>query len=203
MEPDDHGPKMQVLSERERRFVYSYLNGGGRDAADAARQAGYSDPGHGATIRVTAHRLLHSQKVLDALEEEGRKHFHGLLVPAVAAAGALIANPKHAQHAHAVFTTLARLGLGERTEHKVTVEHVADDRVLALAQRFAAELGVDEMKLVGGNVIDGDVGAGNVRGVVEADGRSGEAGGGAGAEDEVLERREDGGIPRRPKCPSP
>jgi len=117
------GPRMQALSERERKFVWHYLmNEGPPNASQAARDAGYADPGgDNATIRVRAHVLMHRDRVLAALEEVGRKSFRGLLGPAVKAAARLIETEKHPDHSKAVFTTLARLGLGEKSSVDVTV----------------------------------------------------------------------------------
>ncbi len=149
---EELGPAMLQCNERERAFVWAYLRNGG-NGADAAREGGYSDQHEAA--KVQAHRLLHRDRVLLAIDEVGRQAFRTLLVPAVRAAAALIGDRKHHAHANAVFTTLARLGLGEKTEHKVVVEHTTDDRLLELARKWAGELGVEELKLVGGNVIDG------------------------------------------------
>jgi phage terminase small subunit len=149
MSEPELGPAMLQCSERERAFTWAYLRNGG-NGAGAAREAGYSD--HMDACKVQAHHLLHRERVILAIDEVGRQAFRTLLVPAVKAAAALIANPKHHAHANAVFTTLARLGLAERTEHKVVVEHVADDRMLEIARRVAAELGVEEMRLIGGNI---------------------------------------------------
>lgn len=111
---------MQALSERERKFVWFYVtNEGPPNAAQAARDAGYSDVSEGAKVR--AHALMHRERVILALEEVGRKAFRGLLGPAVRAASRLIENDKHTDHSKAVFTTLARLGLGEKSSVDVSV----------------------------------------------------------------------------------
>lgn len=114
------GPRMQALPERERKFVWFYLtNDGPPNGAQAARDAGYSDASEGAKVR--AHALLHRERVILALEEVGKKAFRGLLGPAVKAAAQLIQNEKHVDHSKAVFTTLARLGLGEKSTLDVNV----------------------------------------------------------------------------------
>jgi hypothetical protein len=114
------GPKMQALPERERKFVWFYLtNEGPPNGAQAARDAGYSDAAEGAKVR--AHALLHRERVILALEEVGKKAFRGLLGPAIKATAAMIADPKHVDHAKVVSSTLARLGLTERTGVDVNV----------------------------------------------------------------------------------
>jgi hypothetical protein len=144
------GPRMQALPERERKFVWYYLtNEGPPNGAQAARDAGYSDIAEGAKVR--AHALLHRERVIQALEEVGKKAFRGLLGPAVKAAAQLIQNEKHADHSKAVFTTLARLGLGEKSTVDVNVggELTVNHTDSALADlRTLIGLGVAEEKLV-------------------------------------------------------
>ena len=114
------GPRMSALSERERKFVWFYVtNEGPPNGAQAARDAGYSD--HLEAAKVQASRLMHKERVLLALEEVGKKAFRGLLGPAVKAAAQLIQSEKHPDHSKAVFTTLARLGLGEKSSVDVNV----------------------------------------------------------------------------------
>lgn len=142
------GPKMQACSERERKFVWHYLQNGG-DGAKAARAAGYSDQKEAA--KVTACRALQRERVLEALDEVGRRAFRELLVPAVIATRTLIKNKKHPKHAQTVLSTLSRLGLVERTgvdlnmTGEVTVNHT-DAAVNDL--RVLVGLGVAREKLV-------------------------------------------------------
>ncbi len=144
------GPKMQACSERERKFVWAFLQNGGKDASSAARQAGYPDTGSGG-IRVRAHALMHRERVLAALDEVGRKAFRGLLIPAVVAAEALLDEPKHADHVKAVFGVLSRNGLGEKSgldvniSGEVTLNHT-DSAVEDL--RRLKELGMPRERLL-------------------------------------------------------
>jgi phage terminase small subunit len=116
------GPKMQACSERERKFVWFYVTDNDENASEAARKAGYADPGKdSASIRVQAHALMHRERVLAAIDEVGRKAFRGLLIPAVKATSKLIQNEKHPDHAKTVQSTLSRLGLVERTGVDVNV----------------------------------------------------------------------------------
>jgi hypothetical protein len=124
--PEELGPKMAALPERERKFVWYYLLNGG-NGAQAARDAGYSDAGEGCKVR--AHALMHRERVLAAMDEAGRKAFRGLLLPAITATAALIKNKNHPDHAKTLQSTLSRLGLSERTavdvnhSGEVTVNH--------------------------------------------------------------------------------
>lgn len=144
------GPKMQACSERERKFVWFYVtNEGPPNGAQAARDAGYADSSEAAKVRGS--ELLHRERVILALEEVGKKAFRGLLGPAVKAAAELINNPKHVDHSKAVFTTLARLGLGEKSE--VAINHTGEITVNHTDQaltdlRTLIGLGVAREKLV-------------------------------------------------------
>lgn len=146
------GPKMQACSDRERRFVLFLLAQDDLNASEAARQAGYADPGpHSAAVRVKGHQLMHRDRVLEAIEEVGRKEFRSLLVNAILATKRLIANKDHPDHAKVVQSTLSRLGLGERSgvDVKVSgeVQHNHTDAALA-DLRVLLQMGVPREKLV-------------------------------------------------------
>jgi phage terminase small subunit len=113
------GPKMQACAPQERLFVW-FVAVEGFDATNAARKAGYVDNDNGA-IRVRGHALMHRERVIEALEEVGRKSFRSLLPTAIAANRKLLENDKHPDHHKAVQSTLSRLGLSERTAVDVTM----------------------------------------------------------------------------------
>lgn len=113
------GPKMQACSEQERQFVWFHVVEG-ENQTDAARLAGYVDSGNGA-IRRRGHQLAHRERVLEAMEEVGRKTYRTLLAPAINATRRLIEDPKHPDHARTLRATLSSLGFGERTGVDVTV----------------------------------------------------------------------------------
>jgi hypothetical protein len=120
-------------------------------ATDAARKAGYIDPGYGSTIRVTAHHLLHRERVARALEEVARKEFRALLLPTIAAMRRLIKSPDHPDHARSVATMLSRLGFGERnvTEVNVSGDVTVNHTDAALEDlRRLKEIGVPREKLI-------------------------------------------------------
>lgn len=146
------GPKMSACSERERKFVWFYVTDDDGNATEAARKAGYADPGlESAAIRVRAHALMHRERVLAAIEEVGRKAFRGLFVPAVRATRRLVENERHPDHAKTVSSTLARLGITERTGVDVhvsgEVQHNHTDAALS-DLRMLIGMGVPREKLV-------------------------------------------------------
>jgi hypothetical protein len=153
--PDVYGPAMDALGD-DRRRRFAWLVASGMNQSAAAREAGYSDHLEGAKVRGCL--LMQNPKVLAAVEECSRKFLRGLAPLAIDAARNILANPRHPYHGRMIETVLDRSGHSAKTEHKVTVEHVADMRSLEeLARRMAGQLGVDEARLIGGNVIEGEV----------------------------------------------
>lgn len=146
------GPKMSACSERERAFVWFYVTENDGNASEAARKAGYADPGpESGSIRVQAHALMHRDRVLAAIDELGGKAFRGLLMPAIRAARSMIENGKHPDHAKTVLSTLSRLGKGERSG--IDVNHTGELQVnhtdSALEDlRTLLTMGVPEEKLI-------------------------------------------------------
>lgn len=116
------GPKMLALTERERRFVWAFLENGGKDATAAARVAGYSDPGlHSAAIRVRGHEVRYRPRVIEAMREVAHRHFQGLFVRAVSVVEEVLENKRHPGRLTTAFSVLSRLGLGERSALDVNV----------------------------------------------------------------------------------
>jgi hypothetical protein len=152
--PTELGPAMAACSEMERRWVIAYLENGCQDAGDAAKKAGYSDPGpHSAAIRVRGWELRHRPRVMEALQEVARTHFGGLLLPAVMAAEDLIKSRKHPDHAKMVLAVLSAHGLGDRTKLDVNVsgqvEHITNRTDAALASlEYMLSLNVPRDKLI-------------------------------------------------------
>jgi hypothetical protein len=164
MDELDFGPRMQVLADRERKFVVEYLRNGG-NGRQAAIDAGYSNAADGA--KVQAHRMLHNNRVLDALDEHGRRAFRSLLAPTLAAAKAILDAPDHPGHERMVQSLLSRLGYGERAAVDVHVSgevilNHTDAAIADLRQMLA--LGIPEEKL---EEIFGHSGLGRYRRMLE------------------------------------
>jgi hypothetical protein len=150
--PEDMlGPKMLALrDDRQRRFVW-IMSCGETSAAQAAREAGYSDIADGAKVR--AHGLMHNATVLDAIEECSRKVLRGLAPLAIKAAKDILDDPKHFSHAKMIEIVLDRTGHFAKVEHehkhdlKITVD---TSELEALARRLAQESGIPVQRLLGG-----------------------------------------------------
>lgn len=145
------GPKMLALTEKQRRYVLAMLSDPLGNPTVWSRAAGYSD--HKERCKVQGHYLSHDERIKEAAREEARRHLD--TIGPVLGIGVMmqIARTKgHKKQLEAAIALANRAGFHEKTEHKVTVEHIDDARMLEFAERLAAELGVDRAKLVGGNV---------------------------------------------------
>ena len=123
-------------------------------ATDAARAAGYADTG--SACRVRGHELIHDPRVQSAVEEVVRAHIgtEGVTL-ALNNLLAIARSPTHRRHYEASIALADRGGLGVKTEHKVTIQRTDDASMLDIARRFAAEMGVPLLKLIGSNTIEG------------------------------------------------
>lgn len=158
IEAENFGPAMAALNERQRRFVRSFIElgrNGTQDHSLAAREAGYSAESEGA-LRVTAHRLSHDPRIQAAILEVSRKEVNlaaAVIATPVTISIALNEELSAKDRLRACEMLFNRGGMPAQTEHKVTVEHVDDSRMLEFADRLAAELGVDRARLIGVNVV--------------------------------------------------
>jgi len=114
------GPKMQACSERERVFAFALGSGICETATEAAKRAGWVDNGNG-SITVTAHRVLHRQRVIEAVEEVCRTQFRNLVPLVITAAKRVLENPEHDDHVKMIISLLSRLGYSEKTSVDVNV----------------------------------------------------------------------------------
>lgn len=120
--PEEFGPAMLALDERRQRFVLNWLANGGKDGAEAARSAGYSD--HLEAAKVQACRLLRQPKVIAALREEAERDLGLMRVMAQLQLKALLRSEDANAAQKAVDSVLDRTGLGRTTTQDVRVEHV-------------------------------------------------------------------------------
>jgi hypothetical protein len=154
MDEDDVGPAMAELDERQRAFVRHALADPLAPAHSWARAAGYSDAGEGCKVRASI--LLRRQKIIDALSEETGKRVRLGGWMGIEGLIQIVLQKDHPKRFEACVALADRGGFAAKTEHKVTVEHVNDSRLVELAARFAAEFQLDRRRLLGGNVIEGE-----------------------------------------------
>ena len=154
--PGDYGPAMGRLDERKQRFVEAVLEQRAKpNYAQAARAAGYSD--HLEAAKVQAFHLMRSPKVIEALHEESRRRFTILGYHAVIGLADIADNAEHPDHYKALTQLADRFGYAAVTEHNVKVQHtdLTGQAILERIRALAAKHGLDQAKLIGGNVADG------------------------------------------------
>jgi phage terminase small subunit len=154
-EDGEVGPAMQALTEKQQKFVRAVIalaRDGEENYAKAAREAGYSD--HMERCKVTGHFLSHDARVQAALLEESKKRVSlaaSVIATPVAVKIAMDEKVSPKDRLRACEMLFNRGGMPAQTEHKVTVEHRQPRQMVELAERLAAELGVDKQKLIGLN----------------------------------------------------
>jgi phage terminase small subunit len=146
---EDLGPAMQALSEMQRKFVVAFVRTGGRNAALAARAAGYSDRGQAA--KVSGHKLAHNPKVIAALREYGERQLDGSVYVAITGLVDVASDPKHRDRFKACADILDRTGFARMTRHEVV--SVNDERstaeLMAIVAQYASQTGRDPKALLG------------------------------------------------------
>ena len=151
MSDEDYGPKMAALTEKQRAFVMAMLVDPWGNANNWAKTAGYSDSSEAA--KVSAHRLIHDQKVMAAAREYAARFMNeDGVTKAISVLVSELGNSDPKIRVAAANSILDRGGISAKTEHKVTVEHSAGD-MERIALRLAGELGIAPMKLIGGNTV--------------------------------------------------
>lgn len=151
------GPRMRALRPRQREFVRQIclLGGNARKNSQAARNAGYT--GDDTTIGVTAHRLMHDPKVIEAIKEEADRRLQGAQLLAVSTLIEIAGDDLAKDRLKAAVAILDRTGAHAKSEHTVNVH---DDRstqeLIAAGRALAAQLGIDPVKLLGQSVLDAE-----------------------------------------------
>jgi hypothetical protein len=145
------GPKMAALpSDRHRAFVrmlYEMPPGYGF-GSKAARASGWGTETSSAQSMATiASRLLHDERVLEAIHEEDAARIRASAPRAIRALSQLIETPSSKDHVKGIQMVLDRVHPAE-TRHHVEVHHTVDHDAEAIAQlRLFKTLDVPRSKL--------------------------------------------------------
>jgi phage terminase small subunit len=146
---EDCGPAMRALNRKQRAFVRAYIDYPLVTATQAARMAGYSDAAGGA--KVTAHRALHSPRVIAAINEELDKRFR---IDAVIGRKVLMEIAQDRNHPQRLRAAEALLDRGEfhiMSEQRIRVEHtdLNGEAMIERIRQLALRLDVDPARLLG------------------------------------------------------
>ena len=145
------GPAMVALpTDRQRAFVIALLDTGGINHTKAAQLAGFE--GDNNSLKVTAHRVFHDERVQAAIREEANRRLHasaGLAVCVLVEIATSAPQPK--DRIKAAQAILNRTGMHEKTEHKVTTTDISktDEELVKRAKELAKQFGMDERQLLG------------------------------------------------------
>jgi phage terminase small subunit len=143
------GPALRALNERQRAFVCAMVELGGSNNTEAARRAGYM--GDRRALAVTAHRLMHDEDVMAAIQEEASRQLRSGQLKAVAALQMIIdKGEKDSDRLKAIEMLMNRTGMHATSEHKVVnVNHSKTDAELIKRLRLLAkEAGLDASGLL-------------------------------------------------------
>lgn len=160
--PDDqgeYGPAMAALSPLMRGFVLALIENPTAPRHEAARAAGYS-PVSNLSLRVTAHRLMHDDRVIAAISEEtGRKLRSSTLIASSFLERMMLdEGVSMKERAKVAVAILDRTGFG--AAQTINVNKTVTDRsgkaVMARLQELANKHGLDATKLLGPAVVDAE-----------------------------------------------
>lgn len=138
LKPEDYGPRMLALTEKQRRFVLAMLSNPGGSNAAWAREAGYEADDAG--LRRQGWENRHKEEVLAALKEMSDRMVRSNVGVALAAMDAILADPFHKNHFDAVKFHLAYSGIAPETVSRVVHE-------LDLKSKDRSEL-LDEIRVI-------------------------------------------------------
>jgi hypothetical protein len=148
------GPKMLALpNDRWRAFVRSLyeVRPGHGARVKAARLAGFgSENSTPQTMSNIAARLMHDERVLEAIRETDEKMIRGSAPRALGALSRLIENPRSKDHARGIAMVLDRVHPVEtvvKVNHDATPALKATAEVLERIAILAARAGIDILKM--------------------------------------------------------
>ena len=154
------GPKMLVLSEKQRRFVLELVADPLMSRAEAARLAGYSDSSEAA--KVTAHRLMHDQRIIEAMHEQAGRRLWAISMKAAHRVEQMLDSEDEKIALKAAVAVLDRTGFGAQQNINInqTVRDESSKAILRRIEMLADRLGVPVTGLLGSkrnpSVVEGE-----------------------------------------------
>ena len=152
------GPRMQALTQLQRKLVNAYLEHPTWSATAMAIEAGYSQSS--ASVRGSVN--LRDERVIAAINEEGSRRLRAGGPLAVMGLISMVLNPQHKDHFRACVVVADRSGYHALSEHKVTVDDKRPQtkaELMAAVKGFAAEMKLSPQvlaELTGEKIIEGE-----------------------------------------------
>jgi phage terminase small subunit len=145
---DELGPHMLALTVSQRAFVSAYVEKGGQNQAEAAREAGYGNTP--SSTANTASTLLRNPKILGAIREEADKRLKSGAILAASVLVEIAMNPQHRDQYKAAVELLNRAGLVVEGVSRVIVEdHRTVEEIERRIRNLAEKVGIDPERLLG------------------------------------------------------
>lgn len=147
---------MLALTEKQRRFVMALVEDPMMARSEAARVAGYSDSSDAA--KVSAHRLMHDRRVIEALHEQAGKRLWSVSLKAAYRVEKMLDSEDEKIVLKAAVAVLDRVGFGAQQNiniNQTVTDHSGKailDRIKALADKY----GMDPGRLLGKPVVDAE-----------------------------------------------
>lgn len=143
------GPKMLALTEKQRRFVLELVADPLMSRAEAARLAGYSDVKERA--KVTAHHLMHDQRIIEAMHEQAGKRLWAISMKAAHRVEQMLDSEDEKIVLKAAVAVLDRTGFGAQQNINInqTVRDESSKAILKRIETLADRLGVPVAGLLG------------------------------------------------------
>ena len=143
------GPKMMALSEKQRRFVLELVADPLMSRAEAARLAGYSDSSEAA--KVSAHRLMHDQRIIEAMHEQAGRRLWAISMKAAYRVDQMLDSEDPKIMLKAAVAVLDRTGFGAQQNINInqTVRDEGSKAILKRIEALADRLGVPVAGLLG------------------------------------------------------
>lgn len=144
--PEEFGPAMSALDDRQRAFVLALLEMGNENHGKAAKLAGYgneaSTPNY---LYMQGHRVANNPKVREAMAEEARRRLDGNAWVAIGVVAEIMTNEKAANkdRLKAAEIVLNRTGFHAKTETLVKVEDVTTEAQIQRVLNMTKVLGLD------------------------------------------------------------
>lgn len=156
----EFGPKMRVLTDKQRAFVMVLVEFPSTSHAEAARMAGYSDASEAAKVR--ACNLMQDKKIVEAMQEQAGKRLWAISMKASWRVEQLLDSDDESVALKAAGMVLDRVG--HAPQQNITInQHVTDNSGKAIMERIAAlaaKHGLDPARLLSAKpapvVVDGE-----------------------------------------------
>lgn len=152
---ENFGPKMQALTDLQRRFVLAHVLGAGTQSGEqCAVAAGYSV----ASARFTAAHLMRNIRVQEAIHEEALSRLQSASLIGINVLIDIAQNYSHKDQLKAARILLEANRVIRRQDQVIEIKHtVSDQEQIVAITALANRLGLDPARLIGqGAVTDAE-----------------------------------------------